>query len=122
MSRGMAWSKPMNIPVKSLARASAATLAAFAVSVTLLQTGCGGEDYLHHRTDAPPVDPQDHVTHTLHPALLGTIGQYAVLADSAPIPVEGYGVVAYLPHTGSGDADPRIREMLINQLVVKGLG
>jgi flagellar basal body P-ring protein FlgI len=93
-------------------------LAAAAFSV-LVAIGCQDQG---PRLGAVPVDPQDRVSQNMFPALRGTIGEYAVLADSNPIPVEGYGVVAYLPKTGSGDADPRIREMLINQLVVEGVG
>ena len=34
--------------------------------------------------------------------------------------VEAYGIIAGLPNTGSGDMDPRIREILIDQLVHAG--
>jgi hypothetical protein len=98
------------------------TAALLGAAVLAMSVVVGCESHAGPRVGAVPVDPQDRVSQSMFPALRGTIGEYAVLADSAPIPVEGYGVVAYLPKTGSGDADPRIRDMLVNQLVVEGVG
>ena len=65
---------------------------------------------------------QARITEATPVVLRQTVGEFSAFIDSAPIQVEGWGVVAGLPHTGSGNADPKIREYLINQLVIKGVG
>lgn len=65
---------------------------------------------------------QNRVSNSLPPLLHNTVGEFAAFIDGSPTPVEGWGVVASLPHTGSGTADPKIREDLINQLVIMGVG
>ena len=68
-------------------------------------------DTYEQRAGPIPVDAQDRISRNYFPALKGTIGEFCTLGDSAPIVVEGYGIVAGLPNTGSGDMDPRIREL-----------
>jgi len=67
-------------------------------------------------------DVQTRMTAGMHPALRGTIGEFAALVDAAPIRVEGWGIVGGLPNTGSGDMDPRVRELLLNRLLTIGVG
>src|SRR5258706_16102442 len=68
------------------------------------------------------VDPQARISANMFPALRGTVGEFSAFIDSNPIPIEGYGVVAGLPNTGSGEMDPKIRELLIDRLVTAGVG
>src|SRR6185369_1705403 len=74
------------------------------------------------RVAAIPIDPQESIIRSTPQALQDTIGEYAAFIDSAPIAVEGYGVVAYLPHTGSPQADPKVHDYLLNQMLIKGVG
>jgi flagellar basal body P-ring protein FlgI len=67
-------------------------------------------------------DVQSRMTANLHPALRGTVGEFAALVDSAPITVEGWGIVGGLPNTGSGDMDSRIHELMMNRLLTIGIG
>lgn len=110
----------MNRTTSSI-RSSKALLGAVliaAVSSALL-VNCSDND---PRAGKAPVDARDRGEINLYPALRGTIGQYAVLADSSPMQVEGYATVAELPNTGSSDMPPAIREKLIDQLYRSGAG
>jgi flagellar basal body P-ring protein FlgI len=83
-----------------------ATLAGLALA------GCQSEHKSHVPTAA-----QDHaVAPPVYPALRGTIGEVAVLTSTAPMRVEGYGIVADLPGTGSGEMPPPVRQMLTEEL------
>src|SRR4051812_309144 len=90
--------------------ARAAIFAACVAGAAMLTPGGCAEK---PRVAALPVDPQESVIRATPLALQETIGEYAVFIDSAPIAVEGYGVVAYLPHTGSPQADPKIHDYLL---------
>ncbi len=89
------------------------TLLASAASLTLLLS-CGNGEKL--REGKAPVTQPDRNVSSIYPALHGTIGEFALLADSQPMPVEGYGIVAELPGTGSGEMRPTVREYLDDQL------
>ena len=68
------------------------------------------------RVNPVTTDLQTRISTAIHPALRGTVGDYATLVDGGPIKVEGYGIVAELPNTGSGgDMDTRVRELLLNR-------
>ncbi|HEY4330772.1 MAG TPA: flagellar basal body P-ring protein FlgI [Phycisphaerae bacterium] len=67
-------------------------------------------------------DTQTRVSNMIHPALRGTVGEFCALVDSAPIRVEGYGVVAGLPNTGSAYMDSRIHDLLLNRFLTEGIG
>jgi hypothetical protein len=69
-----------------------------------------------------PADVQSSISTHMHPALLGTVGEFCALIDSAPIRVEGWGIVGGLPNTGSPDMDPRIHELMLNRLLTIGVG
>ncbi len=79
-------------------------------------TGCNTDST---RDGKAPVDMRER-TALVHPALRGTIGEYSVLADSAPLTVEGYGIVADLPNTGSPDMPPSVRNYLLDELYKTG--
>ena len=68
------------------------------------------------RSGRPILDPRDTAGEHMYPALQGTIAQYTVLVDALPLQVEGYGVVAELPGTGSGEMPPSVRELLTDML------
>jgi hypothetical protein len=70
----------------------------------------------------PATDLQTRMTGNLHPALRGTVGEFAALIDSSPLRVEGWGIVAGLPNTGSSEMDPRIHELMMNRLLTIGVG
>jgi hypothetical protein len=74
-----------------------------------------------HRTN-PATDIQTRMSANLHPALRGTVGEFAALVDAAPMRVEGWGIVAELPNTGSPIMDPRIHELMLNHLLTIGIG
>jgi hypothetical protein len=70
----------------------------------------------------PATDLQWRMTANLYPALRGTVREFAALGDSTPMRVEGYGIVANLPDTGSPVMDPRIHELMMNRLLTIGIG
>src|SRR5262249_21763972 len=98
----------VEIQMSSVLRSS---IVAMAAAIAL--AACSGST---PRRDRAAIDPRDRLLPHLHPTLSDTIGQYAIFADSAPLLVEGYGVVAQLPGTGSGDMPPSIRNLLTEQL------
>ncbi len=72
---------------------------------------------------APPVARQDLLPRpALYPALHGTIKSYAAVASANPVLVRGYGIVAGLPNTGSGEMPPEIRSMMINRMLKNNIG
>lgn len=91
-------------------------------ALALVLAICACESSAKPRAGTIPVDIQRQISSNLHPALHNTVGEFCTLVDATPIPVEGYGLVGPLPNTGSGDMDPRIREMLINAFVRRGVG
>jgi hypothetical protein len=104
-----------------LYRACTAALLAAAVLTTAASfTACDSGPKT--RTGRPGTDPRDNVALNLHPALRKTVAEYAILMDSAPLLVEGYGVVAELPGTGSGEMPPHVRELLEENLRKAGAG
>ncbi len=94
---------------------------AIAVGTAAMLAGCGESE--QPRTDMSS-DPLDLATVPVYKALEGTIGQFAVFIDAAPMPVEGWGLVVGLPGTGAGDMSPEISRGLLmnNGLYRKGLG
>ncbi len=71
----------------------------------------------------PPIAAQDRVPlPSVYPALRGTVGQYAGLGYTGPIVVRGWGLVAGLPNTGSGQMPPPIRKLMLNRLLRAGIG
>jgi hypothetical protein len=96
-----------------VARAAAAAALGLAVLA-----GCQDKP----RVGPLPIDPQLRISAGIHPVLRDTVGEFAAMVDAAPIAVEGYGVVAGLPGTGSGDMDPKLREHLRDQLLRAGAG
>ncbi len=90
------------------------------LALAALLPACGGDK--SPRAAKAPLDPHDLITIPVYPPLRGTIGEYAIFADSNPLPVEGWGIVANLPGTGSGDMNPEIRAILTDQLYREGLG
>ncbi len=94
-----------------------ATLALVAVGVSL--GGCSNG----RSGKAPPVAQQDLLPRpALYPALHGTIKSFAAVASANPVLVRGYGIVAGLPNTGSGEMPPPIRSMMINRLLKNNIG
>ncbi|MGC8624526.1 MAG: flagellar basal body P-ring protein FlgI [Phycisphaerae bacterium] len=75
------------------------------------------------RPNRPPISLQDlHLRPSIYPALRGTIAAVATQAYDSPILVRGYGVVAGLPNTGSGEMPPAIRNILFDRLLKSGAG
>ena len=102
-------------PTHGNSRRLALAVAGMALTLAALYTGCDNTNA--KRSGAMPRDAQDRISKNLYPALHGTVGEYSALVDAAPTAVEGYGIVANLPGTGSGDMDPKIRELLLDQLL-----
>ncbi len=74
-------------------------------------------------SSTPPIAAQDRVPlPSVYPALRGTVGQYVGLGYSGPIVVRGWGLVAGLPNTGSGQMPPPIRKLMLNRLLKAGVG
>ncbi len=89
-----------------------------AVAMALAACGDKKKQPLH-----PDVAAQDRrVAPIVHPALKGTIGEVAALANSGPVRVESYGIVADLPNTGSSEMPPPVREILMNDLYKAKIG
>jgi len=108
-------SDKMKNPVKALA---CCILAGIALMIPLMQ-GCSDSD----RGNTPPIAAQDLRTPpVIYPALQGTIASYAGLAYYTPLIVRGWGIVAGLPNTGSGQMPPEIRQMMVDQMYKEGIG
>jgi hypothetical protein len=74
-------------------------------------------------SSTPPITAQDRIPlPSVYPALRGTVGQYVGLGFSGPIVVRGWGLVANLPNTGSGQMPPPIRKVMLNRLLRAGVG
>lgn len=74
-------------------------------------------------SSSPPVAAQDRIPlPSVYPALRGTVGQYVGLGYTGPIVVRGWGLVAGLPNTGSGQMPPPIRKIMLNRLLRDGVG
>jgi hypothetical protein len=74
-------------------------------------------------SSSPPISAQDRVPlPTVYPALKGTVGEYVGLGYTGPIVVRGWGLVAGLPNTGSGQMPPPIRKLMLNRLLRAGVG
>jgi len=86
-------------------------------AAALAGTGCG-----HTHTPAPAAPQDRHLAPAVYPALRGTIGEMAALANSMPLRVEGYGIVADLPNTGSGEMPPPVRQILTEELYKRHAG
>ena len=100
----------MKLPIRRVSQLALAILTA------ALSAGC------ETPTTNPPTDLQTRMTGNLYPALRGTVREFAALGDSTPMRVEGYGIVANLPDTGSPVMDPRIHELMMNRLLTIGIG
>ncbi|MCL2639475.1 MAG: flagellar basal body P-ring protein FlgI [Phycisphaerales bacterium] len=87
----------------------ASSLSLVAVAVALAGATCGAPKP-EKKVAIEAMVPQ------IYPALADTIGQYAMFIDGESQHVEGYGVVAQLPGTGSGDMPPSVQSLLIDQL------
>lgn len=83
--------------------------------------GCSSDKPVHNN---PPVAAQDlnAKVYQGYPALNGTIENFAALAFDSPVLVRGYGLIAGLPRTGSGEMPPEVRAALLNRLVKNGIG
>ena len=92
--------------------------------VTLLATGVSLGGCSNGRSGkTPPVAQQDLLPRpALYPALHGTIKSFAAVASANPVLVRGYGIVAGLPNTGSGEMPPEIRNMMMNRLLKNNIG
>ncbi|HVX84706.1 MAG TPA: flagellar basal body P-ring protein FlgI [Phycisphaerae bacterium] len=95
--------------------ACALTLAALAAALT----GCASRNT---RAGKPGVDPQDAISARTYPTLHGTIAEYATVANAQPTIVEGIGLVAGLPNTGSSDMPPNVRALLTADLYTYNAG
>ena len=84
----------------------------------LLILGCtDGEFTLFKQKEKPP--PPEKPPETVaarDPLLADTIGELALLADSEPLRVRGFGVVVGLGDSGGSDVPESIREYLIDYL------
>ncbi|MEI7767497.1 MAG: flagellar basal body P-ring protein FlgI [Phycisphaerae bacterium] len=77
------------------------------------------------RSGGPGIDARDIASTpgpALHPALSGTVMEFARLDLTDAVRVEGFGMVGDLPGTGSGDMPPPVRVMLADQLYRMGAG
>ncbi len=96
-----------------------AGLAGIAAAAALVLSGCNGA----RRSGAPPITKQDRLPQpTIYSGLKGTIGSVATLAYNTPTLVRGWGVIAGLPNTGSGEMPPEIRHIMIDRLLKNGVG
>ena len=96
------------------------TIAALGGLMVLALAACSNQP---KRPNRPPISLQDlHLKPSIYPALRGTIRSVATLAYARPIIVRGWGVVAGLPNTGSGEMPPGIRSILANRLLKNGAG
>ncbi len=75
------------------------------------------------RPARPPISLQDmRLRPSIYPALKGTIASVATLAYDRPSIVRGWGLVAGLPNTGSGEMPPGIRQIFLDRLLKSGVG
>lgn len=74
------------------------------LAVMVCLCACGGGEKVEEDTSTLPVD------------LNVTVDSLAVIYQLGAIPVRGFGLVANLPGTGSGDCPPLIREAMIKQI------
>ncbi len=96
-----------------------AGIAGISAVSALCLTACSGA----RRASAPPIAKQDRLPlPTIAPGLKGTVESVATLAYNSPILVRGWGVVAGLPNTGSGEMPPEIRHIMMNRLLKNGVG
>ncbi len=106
--------------LKSMKRKKVAATAVLSGLMILALAACSDQP---QRPARPPISLQDmHLKPSIYPALRGTIRSVAALAYSSPIIVRGWGVVAGLPNTGSGEMPPGIRNILANRLLKNGAG
>lgn len=83
-------------------------------------TGCS---HSRESSSGPPISVQDRrMTPPIYPALNGTVESFAALAYDNPVVVRGWGLVAGLPDTGSGEMPPEIRSLLMDRLLKNGVG
>ncbi|MCL2648740.1 MAG: flagellar basal body P-ring protein FlgI, partial [Phycisphaerales bacterium] len=94
--------------MSSVFRASSVSL--LAVALALVGVTCSSPPPKRRVIDPASLQPK------VYPALADTIGQHVMFIDAEPLHVEGYGIVAQLPGTGSGDMPPSIRSILVDQL------
>jgi flagellar basal body P-ring protein FlgI len=104
----------MSRSVRGVVRFTVGCLLAAAV------VGCGMQQKT--RSGGPGTDPRDAIRASTYPALHETIGEYAALANASPTVVEGIGMVADLPNTGSSDMPPNVRALLLDSLYKMGAG
>lgn len=96
-----------------------AGLAGIAAAAALVLSGCSSA----RRSGAPPITKLDRLPQpTIYSGLKGTIESVATLAYNSPTMVRGWGVVAGLPNTGSGEMPPEIRHIMIDRLLKNGVG
>ncbi len=97
----------------------AIVMAAAGVISTVILSGCSQGP----SSSSPPIAAQDRVPlPSVYPALRGTVGEYVGLGYTGPIVVRGWGLVAGLPNTGSGQMPPPIRALMLNRLLKAGVG
>ena len=96
-----------------------AGMVGIAAAAALPLAGCNSA----RRSGAPPITRQDRLPQpTIYSGLKGTISSVATLAYNTPTLVRGWGVIAGLPNTGSGEMPPEIRHIMINRLLKNGVG
>jgi len=106
--------------LKTMKRKNVVTIAVLGGLMILALAACSDQP---KRPNRPPISLQDlHLKPSIYPALRGTIRSVAALAYARPIIVRGWGVVAGLPNTGSGEMPPGIRNILSNRLLKNGAG
>jgi flagellar basal body P-ring protein FlgI len=106
--------------LKIMKRNNVPVTAALAGLLLLALAACSDQP---KRPKQMPVSLQDlHLKPSIYPALRGTIRSVAALAYARPILVRGWGVVAGLPNTGSGEMPPGIRSILSDRLLKNGAG
>src|SRR5579862_4622755 len=74
------------------------------------------------RDGAPPIDPRAGAMPAMYPALHDTVGEFAMLSSIQDLRVEGYGLVAELPNSGSGDMPQNVRQAIADELYRAGAG
>jgi hypothetical protein len=97
-----------------------ALLTAAAVTTATAFTAC--DNGPKTRPGGPSTVTGDHFAPNIYPALQKSVAEYAIFLDSAPLPVEGYGIVAELPGTGSGEMPDGVRSILEESLRKAGAG
>ena len=106
--------------LKIMNRKTLPMLAALSGIAFLALVACSNQP---KRPKQPVISLQDlHIKPSIYPALRGTIRSVAALSYDSPIIVRGWGAVANLPNTGSGEMPPGIRSLLANRLLKNGAG